>query len=193
VLNVQPNVSNFGLTGMLFTGLLDVPAQTSGSLQIVIHVATQGPDGRPGAPVKSTLAAYATSDGDAATGTPLLQLNGAPVHTSWYAFLPYDTLVVPRGVRFDMIAMPSLYINAFGVKDGAPIPFFVTTPDQPNTQFYYSRNGQSVGPITFAEVGAKITTGEIDANTYIWRQGSPNWVVAKDVPEIGPLLNSRVQ
>jgi hypothetical protein len=185
---VQPNVVAFGLKGMTFTGTLDVPEKITGQLQIVIRVVT--PNGAAGIPVKSLIPTYSTPDGNAATGTPLLPLAGSPVHTTWYAFLPYETLTVPHGIRTDLSAIPTLYINQFGVRDGKAIPFFVLFADQENETFYYNDHGKPAGPFDLATMGAKVAEGAVTADTLVWKSGTPNWVPARQLPEIGGLIEA---
>jgi hypothetical protein len=126
VTNVQHNVANqqIGANGMLISGTLDVPAGVQGDLQIVIKFYKSGPDGKIGPVVKSYIPAFSTPVGEAATGTITLPLNGWPIQTTWSAFFPYVALVVPGG-RTDLAAVPTLFVNHLGVKDGKPILFWV--------------------------------------------------------------------
>lgn len=189
VTGVEPNVIAFGLKGMTFTGTLDVPEKITGQLQIVIRVVT--PNGEKGIPVKSLIPAYSTPDGYAATGTPILPLQGNPLHTTWYAFLPYETLTVPHGVRADLSAIPTLFINRFGVRDGTAIPFYVVMAAQKDETFYYNDNGKPAGPFDLATMGAKVTEGKIMPDTLVWKSGTPDWVPARQLPEIGGLIEVR--
>lgn len=51
-------------------------------------------------------------------------------------------------------------------------------------QFFYDAGGQPAGPIGLADLQAKIAAGAIGPATLVWKGGMPNWVAAKDVPEL---------
>ncbi|HZP20862.1 MAG TPA: GYF domain-containing protein [Bauldia sp.] len=190
VTGVQHNVNNLGVIGMVFTGVVDVPADTRGQLQVVIRVASAPPGGGAGAvgpPVHSVNPAYATPNGEAATGTPAMPLQGQAVHTTWYAFLPYATLQIPRNTRNDLVALPTIYLNQFGVRDGVAIPFFVVLPDE-TTKYYIGDNGKAVGPLDFADLAERVSKGTVTGDTYVWKNGTPNWILAKDDPGLASIL-----
>jgi hypothetical protein len=60
-------------------------------------------------------------------------------------------------------------------------------PQAPAAVFFYDANGQPVGPLSIAEIRARIAAGEIKPDTLVWKSGTPNWVPAKDLLEIGSL------
>ena len=41
--------------------------------------------------------------------------------------------------------------------------------------WYYSKNGNQVGPVTEEELRAKAGTGEVLATDLIWKEGMPDW------------------
>lgn len=43
-------------------------------------------------------------------------------------------------------------------------------------QWYYAINGQRQGPVSQAEFDQLVSTGQIKADTLVWRQGMANWV-----------------
>lgn len=45
-------------------------------------------------------------------------------------------------------------------------------------------NQEQVGPVTQAEVQARLASGEIDADTYTWREGFADWVPLSQIPEL---------
>src|ERR1700692_3878893 len=47
---------------------------------------------------------------------------------------------------------------------------------QSAAQFFYNDNGKPVGPVTLAEIQAKIAAGVIKPETLVWKAGAPNWV-----------------
>jgi hypothetical protein len=146
------------------------------------------PDGSTGTRIRSVLPAYATSNGEVATGTPVMPLQGSEVHTKWYAFLPYTALSIQHGVRVDLNAVPTLYINKFGVRSGTPIAFFVLYSDSPDGQYYFDNHGKPAGPMTLAQIGAIAEAGAIHSDTLVWKPALPNWMPAANVPELAALL-----
>ncbi|NQY12830.1 MAG: C1 family peptidase [Henriciella sp.] len=122
---------NWGF-GMVLTGLVTIPAGEYGQANVVVTITDSY-----GNPVMSLSPQYAMPNGQAATGTGPLQLQGQPVQQlQWYAFLPYCTLNIPKGqmclpqpigplVTSNLIANPTLFVNDFGVAIGQPQPFFV--------------------------------------------------------------------
>src|SRR5262245_7701440 len=50
---------------------------------------------------------------------------------------------------------------------------------------------EQVGPLTIAEVQAKITAGEADAETYVWREGFGDWQRLGSVEELAGLAQPR--
>ncbi len=46
---------------------------------------------------------------------------------------------------------------------------------------------EQVGPITAAEVGQRFAAGELDAESYIWREGFADWLPLSQVPEFTAL------
>jgi hypothetical protein len=61
-------------------------------------------------------------------------------------------------------------------------------PQPPDAQFFYNDNGKPVGPVTLAEIRAKIAAGTITPDTLVWKAGTPSWVAAKQLPEVAPLF-----
>jgi hypothetical protein len=64
-------------------------------------------------------------------------------------------------------------------------------PQPPSAQFYYNENGKPVGPVSLAEIQAKIAAGAITPDTLVWKAGAPNWVAAKAMPEVAALFGSK--
>jgi hypothetical protein len=59
---------------------------------------------------------------------------------------------------------------------------------QPETQFYFNDSGRASGPASLAEIRAKVAAGAIKPDTLVWKTGLPNWLPAKDLPEVASLL-----
>ena len=54
--------------------------------------------------------------------------------------------------------------------------------------FFMAVDGQQVGPITVAEMPAKIASGELTPTTLVWRDGLPQWSAASELPELRGLF-----
>ncbi len=50
--------------------------------------------------------------------------------------------------------------------------------------WYYAEGDKSVGPISLADLIAILSRVSIAQSVLVWRDGLPNWVEAKDVPEL---------
>jgi len=67
-----------------------------------------------------------------------------------------------------------------------------TTPPPPppttGMQYYISKNGSQEGPIDIHTLSQKISAGEVNQNTYIWKQGMSGWTLASQVSELSNLF-----
>ncbi|MGL4399405.1 MAG: CD225/dispanin family protein [Luteolibacter sp.] len=54
-------------------------------------------------------------------------------------------------------------------------------------QWYYSKNGVQLGPISDGEIRGKIASGEILMTDLIWREGMRDWLPAAQVSEFSLL------
>jgi hypothetical protein len=61
-------------------------------------------------------------------------------------------------------------------------------PQPPAASYFYAENGKPVGPVTLAEIQAKIAAGVIKPDTLVWKSGTPSWVEARRLTEIAPLF-----
>lgn len=61
-------------------------------------------------------------------------------------------------------------------------------------QWYFSKNGTQLGPVTIDELKAKLATGEVSTTDMVWREGFPDWRRAVEVSELfsGPAVTSPV-
>ena len=50
--------------------------------------------------------------------------------------------------------------------------------------FFLAVGGQQVGPVTVAEMPAKVAAGELTPTTLVWRDGMPQWTAASELPEL---------
>jgi len=42
--------------------------------------------------------------------------------------------------------------------------------------WFYSKDGQQLGPVAFSEIERLLAEGQITEESLVWQQGSPNWV-----------------
>lgn len=53
-----------------------------------------------------------------------------------------------------------------------------------NAPFFLAMDGKQVGPFELGLVAMKARSGELKSDTLVWRQGMPEWTVARNVPEL---------
>ena len=63
-----------------------------------------------------------------------------------------------------------------------------TPPPVPNVQYYISFNGAQTGPFTIPKLTEMVQSGQMTAQTYVWKQGMPNWELAGNVQELAALF-----
>ncbi len=63
-------------------------------------------------------------------------------------------------------------------------------PALPAVSFYVAINNQQAGPFDAAGLRSRIASGEIKAESLVWKQGMANWAPARDVAELATLLNA---
>ena len=63
-------------------------------------------------------------------------------------------------------------------------------PPPPQNQYYVSVNGQSSGPLNYEMLQQMVQNGQLTKNTFVWKQGMPNWELAGNVQEILPLFEA---
>jgi membrane protease subunit (stomatin/prohibitin family) len=65
-----------------------------------------------------------------------------------------------------------------------------TPPPPPVIQYLLSVNGQQTGPFNMQQLQQMVMSGQLVNNTYVWKQGMPNWVEAGKVIELQSLFNA---
>jgi predicted transcriptional regulator len=65
-----------------------------------------------------------------------------------------------------------------------------TPPPPPVTQYLLSLNGQQEGPFNMQQLQQMVMNSQLQTNTFVWKQGMPNWVEAGQVMELQSLFNS---
>ena len=63
-----------------------------------------------------------------------------------------------------------------------------TPPPMPNVQYHISVNGAQSGPFTIPQLTQMVQNGQINAQTYVWKQGMANWELAGNVQELAALF-----
>lgn len=65
-----------------------------------------------------------------------------------------------------------------------------TPPPPPLTQYLISVNGQQSGPFNIPQLQQMAVSSQLQTNTFVWKQGMPNWVEAGQVLELQNLFNA---
>ena len=55
-------------------------------------------------------------------------------------------------------------------------------------QYYYTKEGQQIGPVSELQISKSILNGEINAFTYLWKPGMTDWALANNFQEFQNLL-----
>lgn len=63
-----------------------------------------------------------------------------------------------------------------------------TPPPIPNVQYHISVNGSQAGPFNMQQLAQMAQSGQLTPQTYVWKQGMPNWELAGKVPELAALF-----
>jgi hypothetical protein len=58
-------------------------------------------------------------------------------------------------------------------------------------EWYYTRGGEELGPVTAAQIKQLIGIGEIVADDYLWLEGMSNWQRVAELPEFAPALSPK--
>lgn len=57
-------------------------------------------------------------------------------------------------------------------------------------QWYYSKNGTQLGPVSQADLISKLTSGEVSSSDLVWKDGMGDWIPASQVSELAVLRQS---
>lgn len=63
-----------------------------------------------------------------------------------------------------------------------------TPPPPPSSNYMVSMNGQQSGPFNIQQLQQLVQQGQINTQTYVWKQGMSNWVMAGQVQELASLF-----
>ena len=59
-------------------------------------------------------------------------------------------------------------------------------------QWYYSKNGVQMGPVSIRELQTKLAAGEVAWSDLVWRDGMADWTAAGQVAELRPIQSAVV-
>jgi hypothetical protein len=63
-------------------------------------------------------------------------------------------------------------------------------PPPPVSQYFVSMGGQQAGPFDLNTLKQMITQNQITKETFVWKEGMPNWLAASQVPEVAALFGA---
>ena len=63
-----------------------------------------------------------------------------------------------------------------------------TPPPMPQAQYMVSVNGQQSGPFNMQQMQQLVQNGQLNRNTYVWKQGMAQWEMAGNVAELTALF-----
>lgn len=64
-----------------------------------------------------------------------------------------------------------------------------TPPPVPQVQYMVSVNGQQAGPYSIDQLRQLVQTGQMNNQTYVWKQGMVNWDVAGNIAELNVIFS----
>lgn len=86
-------------------------------------------------------------------------------------------------------------LNAFASKSTMGAPAIGNPPmgtpqmgAEPNVQYMVGVNGQQAGPFNWQQLKQLAQQGQLTAQSYVWKQGMPQWALAGQVAELQPIF-----
>lgn len=64
-----------------------------------------------------------------------------------------------------------------------------TQPDP--ARWYYLESGDQRGPVPLADIRARVLDGTVGPESYVWADGMPEWMPARQVPAVTPPAETR--
>jgi hypothetical protein len=64
-----------------------------------------------------------------------------------------------------------------------------TQPDP--ARWYYLEGGDQRGPVPLADIRARVLDGTVGPESYVWADGMPEWMPARQVPAVTPPAETR--
>lgn len=130
----RPDLGKF----LRIDGWLQIPGGAGRTDQVVVHYYYQLANGQVGPRVVGNMAAYSDAYGYATCGTAVYPVPHQGLSTTFSAWIPYAAFGLPAGEwceqgvyrryqarRSNLVGIPTLYIDNFGVATGNPIYFYV--------------------------------------------------------------------
>lgn len=65
-----------------------------------------------------------------------------------------------------------------------------TPPPMPQVQYTLNVNGQNMGPFNMQQMQQMVQNGQMNAQTYVWKQGMAGWEMAGNVQELSSLFGA---
>lgn len=106
------------------------------------------------------------------------------------SFYSVDRLVefgLSVAVATQMASSMSTGLQAMQVP-GARNPMLPNALTGDGPLFYVVLEGESVGPLSGAELSRLVAEGRVTKESYVWRPGMPDWQLAENVPEVLELV-----
>jgi hypothetical protein len=136
LVNMNHNQFVNGVQGMIMSGNITIPPSLGTNYRVVVRFYYNNGFGGKGMPVGAVSTNFSTTDGSAATGSPIMQIPSNGVNNAdWQAYMPYQALNVPRGFvdlwgnyqyrQTNLIAETVLYVDNFAVAFAPDVAFFV--------------------------------------------------------------------
>jgi len=97
-------------------------------------------------------------------------------------------VIIPRRQSYTnmmfgtMLPMTNMFSNVFGGANSG-----MNNASSP-TQYYYTKDGQQYGPVSEFQISNCILNGEINAFTYLWKNGMNEWALATQFQEFQNIL-----
>lgn len=74
----------------------------------------------------------------------------------------------------------------------SPVAQQTVPPAVPVVAYHVVINGQAAGPFDMAGLSRLVSMGSLTVNSYVWKAGMPNWVLASTVSELQSLFTNAV-
>ena len=124
--NVQHNVTIPNEPDLRYTmkidGKLDIPANYGRKFQVAVHIYDANTNRQVGSLMHPR---FADVNYFAAGYTEVYDIEADGWHGTWWVQIPYDAINVPQG-KTDLYAIPTLFVDNFGVAFGDRINFYIT-------------------------------------------------------------------
>jgi C1A family cysteine protease len=124
VYNAQNPDKAYPGPAMRIEGTLDIPARYGKAFYVLVTVYNK----ETGKPIKTKIYPdYSNIKNEVAGYTDAYQLDDERMKAKWWLHIPYSAFDLPPG-KVDLYAIPTLFIDNFGVKNGEQIDFWFKQP-----------------------------------------------------------------